>query len=74
LLDRKLFTQKGTGITMRLSSLNGRLKHTVKNQIIKIQIILTKMIGWKLQDLCQVEMIHSVNLNLIKIKNLEIIK
>jgi len=59
---------------MRLSSLNGQLKHTVKNQIIKIQIILTKMIGWKLQDLCQVEMIHSVNLNLIKIKNLEITK
>lgn len=59
---------------MRLSSLNGQLKHTVKNQIIKIQIILIKMIGWKLQDLCRVEMIHSVNLNLIKIKNLEIIK
>jgi len=59
---------------MRLSSLNGQLKHTVKNQIIKIQIILTKMIGWKLQDLCRVEMILSVNLNLIKIKNLEITK
>jgi len=59
---------------MRLSSLNGQLKHTAKNQIIKIQIILIKMIGWKLQDLCRVEMIHSVNLNLIKIKNLEITK